>query len=66
MSWLNWYPDSEQITEENGIGEVVIGYAGTIEEVKQYADETGLALAFPQWVRDRYVEPLESVDFSRN
>jgi len=49
MNWLNWNPETTEITEENGFAEVVIGYAKTTEEAENIANELEMRIAIPDW-----------------
>ena len=51
MNWLNWNPDTEEVTEENGVVAVVIGYAKTVAEASQIADEAEMRIAIPDWAK---------------
>uniref|UniRef100_A0A6M3LTB7 Uncharacterized protein n=1 Tax=viral metagenome TaxID=1070528 RepID=A0A6M3LTB7_9ZZZZ len=49
MNWLNWNPETEEIAEENGVADVIVGYAKTVEEAQQFAEGLEMQIAIPQW-----------------
>ena len=44
MTWLTWSKESNEIVETDGRREVVLDYAETAREAREYAREQGLKI----------------------
>ena len=44
MTWLTWNKESNEIVETDGCREVVLDYAETAREAREYAKEQGMRI----------------------
>ena len=44
MTWLTWNKESNEIVETDGQREVVLNYAETAREAREYAKEQGMTI----------------------